>query len=146
MPHIAETLIRQRRWVVLGWALVTAALVPGALRIERTLEAAAHVPGSESESVDHDLASRFGSPYAQFAVLVVSDVSAESRRQLVDSLVKLVSRVDGVTRVRAWRDSGDTLFLADSGRTTFLLATRPRHHPAHSGWHRSRRAGRSCAL
>src|SRR6266511_1852901 len=122
MPHIAETLIRRRRWVVLGWALVTAALVPGALRIERTLEAAAHVPGSESESVDHDLASRFCSPYAQFAVLVVSDVSAESRRQLVDSLVKLVSRVDGVTRVRAWRDSGDTLFLADSGRTTFLLA------------------------
>jgi RND superfamily putative drug exporter len=122
MPHIAETLIRQRRWVVLGWALVTAALVPGALRIERTLEAAAHVPGSESESVEHDLASRFGSPYAQFAVLVVSDVSAESRRQLVDSLAKRVSRVEGVTRVRAWRDSGDTLFVADSGRTTFLLA------------------------
>ena len=126
MPHIAETLIRQRRWVVLGWALVTAALVPGALRIERTLEAAAHVPGSESESVDHDLASRFGSPYAQFAVLVVSEVPAppEARRQVVDSLVKLVSRVPGggVTRVRAWRDAGDTLFLADSGRTTFLLA------------------------
>src|SRR5216117_2889032 len=122
MPHIAETLIRQRRWVVLGWAVVTAALVPGALGVERALEVAARVPGSESESVDHDLASRFGSPYAQFAVLVVSDVSAESRPQLVDSLVKLVSRVDGVTRVRAWRDSGDTLFVAASGRTTFLLA------------------------
>src|SRR5437867_4419241 len=126
MPHIAETLIRQRRWVVLGWALVTAALVPGALGVERALEAAARVPGSESESVDHGLASGFGSPYAQFAVLVVSEVPAppESRRQVVDSLVKLVSRVQGggVTRVRAWRDAGDTLFLADSGRTTFLLA------------------------
>ena len=122
MPDIAETLIRRRRWVVLVWAVLTAALVPGAVRVERTLEARAHVPGSESESVELELASRFGSPYAQFAVLVVSGLPAESRRQLVDSLVTLASAVRGVTRVRAWRDASDTLFVADSGRTTFLLA------------------------
>lgn len=120
---MAHTLIRYRRWVMLAWAVLTAALVPGALHVERALEVAAHVPGSESESVEHDLASRFGSPYAQFAVLVVSEVSNEdSRRRLVDSLVKLVSRVPGVTRVRGWREADDTLFVADSGRMTFLLA------------------------
>ncbi len=108
---------------MLVWAVITAALLPGAQRVERVLEVRAHVPGSESESVEHDLASRFGSPYAQFAVLVVSDIPSEvSRGQVVDSLVRLVSRVPGVTRVRGWRDSDDTLFVADSGRMTLLLA------------------------
>ena len=123
MAHIAETLIRHRRWAMLGWAVITAALIPGARRVERALEATARVPGSESESVEHDLASRFGSPYAQFAVLVLSDVPADlPRRQLVDSIVTLVSRVPGVTQVRGWHDSEDTLFVADSGRTTFMIA------------------------
>ena len=114
-----------RRTVMLAWVVAAAALYPGARRIERVLEATASVPGSESASVERDLASRFGSPYAQFAVLVISEIPPPvdlARANLVDSLVRLVSRVPGVTQVRGWRGGDDTLFVADSGRTTFLVA------------------------
>jgi len=158
MAYVVESLIRHRRWVVAGWVVVTAALLPGALRVERTLEVAAHVPGSESAAVERDLATRFGSPFAQFAVLVVTHQlltggrspsasapvppphnsprllsvgATSSRRQLVDTLKQLVSGVSGVTSVRAWRDARDTLFVGDSGRTTVVLVglDATRHDP-----------------
>lgn len=134
MTDIAALLIRYRGWVIGAWVVVAAALLPGALRVEQVLEVAARVPGSESAAVEHDLATRFGSPFAQFAVLVVSD-TAEGRRMggpehPVDSLVNLIARVPGVTRVRAWRDAADTLLVSADGRATFLLVGLDAAQPA----------------
>jgi RND superfamily putative drug exporter len=120
----AWPMVRYRWWVILAWVVMTGALTPPAVHVERVLEARAHVPGSESEAVERDLAARFASPYAQFAVLVISGAPAadSARRQLVDSIVRRVSSVPGVTRVRGWRSADDTLFVADSGRVTLVLA------------------------
>jgi RND superfamily putative drug exporter len=116
--------LRHRLPLIAAWAIALAVLVPRSAHLERSLEVGVRVAGSESSAVEQELASRFGSPYAQFALLVVQDArpptSPEGRRFL-DALAARVRRVSGVTAVRGYQGPADTLLLGLDGRTSLLV-------------------------
>ena len=68
--------MRYRAWIAGGWIAAGVVLLPAAGRVERTLDVAARIPGSESAAVEEALARRFVSPFARFAVLVITGVPA----------------------------------------------------------------------
>ncbi len=124
MTDLAARLVR-RRWLVLTvWAVGAAVLLPRAAGVERVLEVAARVRGSESEAVEQELAHRFGTPYAQYAVLVLSGGPSPATprgRALHDTLAATLRRVPDVIRVRPYETEQDTLLLARNGAATFVV-------------------------
>ena len=125
---LARWIVRRRRWVAGAWALVAVALLPLAGGVEGRLDVAARVEGSESAAVERLLAERFASPFARYAVLVVSGLpspetpaGAAALRHVADA----AAATPGVTRTFSWLDASDTMFLARGATgvgSTFLLA------------------------
>ena len=122
--RVATFVVRHRRAVAGAWLLVAALLAPAASRLERLLTVAARVPRSESAAVDSILATRFESPFAWSAILVVTGVPTprtDSGRAALRRVVDAVTRAPGVSRTLSYLDVPDTLFLASSGDATFVI-------------------------
>src|SRR5439155_1661449 len=119
----AEAVVRRRGLVLVCWAGALALLAPHATGVERVLETAARVDGSESARVEAELASRFRAPFAQYALLVVRGASplTPAGRELGDSIRDAVAAVPGVAAVRGYRDGRDTLLLGRDSSGTFVL-------------------------
>ena len=114
-----------RTWFILIlWLLLAAALLPRASGLEKRLEVGARIAGSGSAAVEADLATRFGSPFAQFVVLVVTDAPAPESpegRAFLGSLTKRLTTVPGVAAVRGYQGPADIALLGSDGRTTLVL-------------------------
>ena len=115
---LGELIVRRRGRVVLGWIVVSAIILPNARRLESVLRVAARVDGSESATVDEQLARRFESPFARSVVLVATglpspsdSVGHEVLRRLIDSL----QTVRTVTRAFSYLDGREPLFVGDGG-------------------------------
>jgi len=121
---LANLIVRRRWWIAAAWAAAAVALLPAAARVERSLEVAAHITGSESAAVDELLRVRFASPYARHALLVVAGIpspgTSEGRRVL-QRVVASTARAPGVTRTFSFLDGQDTLFLGRGDRGTFVV-------------------------
>jgi len=121
---IADAIVRRRGLVLVCWAGALVLLAPHAVGVERVLETAARVDGSESARVELELASRFRAPFAHYAVLVVHGGAlpvTPAGRELADSIAGAVAAVPGVAAVRGYRDARDTLLLGRDSRGTFAL-------------------------
>src|SRR2546428_6692042 len=119
----ADVIVRRRGVVLVCWAAALAVLAPHAVGVERVLETAARVDGSESARVEAELASRFRAPFAQYALLVVRGASplTPAGRELGDSIREAVAAVPGVAAGRGYRDARDTLLLGRDSSGTFVL-------------------------
>ena len=98
MP-VATRLVKHRWWIVTGWLVVALAVVPSASRVEKRLDVAASVPGSESARVQSIINSRFPAAFPSYAVLVVTGGAAPTTsegRQLLLALRENVSRLPSV--------------------------------------------------
>ena len=119
-------IVRHRRWVALAWLLAAALLLPQARHVERRLDVAARVDGSESAAVERMLGERFGSPFARYAVLVLSGVPApdgDAGRAVLERAAATVAAVPGVTRTFSYLDTPDPMFVgAGAAPGTFLVA------------------------
>jgi uncharacterized membrane protein YdfJ with MMPL/SSD domain len=121
----ARRIIRRRRPILAAWIVVCLALVPAARSIESVLSVAARIDGSESATVDNQLAQRFRSPFAHSVVLVAtglpSPTSATGERAL-GALVAALKSAPGVTGVISYLDGREPLMAADSGvDATFMV-------------------------
>src|SRR5438046_2539105 len=104
----ADVVVRRRGLVLVCWAAALAVLAPHAVGVERVLETAARVDGSESARVEAELASRFRAPFAQYSLLVVRGGGSPvtpAGRELVDSVVGSGVGVPGVAAGRGYRDA-----------------------------------------
>src|SRR5437867_8348351 len=119
----ADVVLRRRGLVLVCWAAALAVLAPHAVGVERVLETAARVDGSESARVEAELASRFRAPFAQYALLVVRGASplTPAGRELGASIREAGAAVPGVAAVRGYRDARDTLLLGRDSSGTFVL-------------------------
>src|SRR2546429_8046064 len=101
----AEAVVRRRGLVLVCWAGALALLAPHATGVERVLETAARVDGSESARGEADLASRFRAPFAQYALLVVRGASplTPAGPELGDSIRAPGPPVPGVAAARGAR-------------------------------------------
>ena len=116
--------VRHRRWVVAAWLVLIAALVPAAARVEQVLDVSARVEGSESSGVEAMLRTRFDSPFARYAVLVLTgipDPASGPGTRLLESVVKEVRAVRGVTGTISWLDGRDSLFRSGASDGTFVI-------------------------
>lgn len=124
---IAAGIVRHRGAVVLLWVLACALLVPRARRIESVLRVAARVDGSESATVDEQLAQRFRSPFAHSVVLVATGVPSPRTAPGCDVLRALVDSLQatrGVTRALSYLDGHQPLFIGagnDNSGGTFVV-------------------------
>jgi RND superfamily putative drug exporter len=122
--RLAAGVVR-RRWLVTGaWFLAVGALLPFARTIEDRLTVAARVPGSESAAVEEVLATHFGSPFARWAVLVLTGIPGPHTpegRAVLGHVVRLLGDQPHVTRTFSYLDDADSLFVGAAGSGTFLV-------------------------
>ena len=129
---LARRIVRQRRWIALGWTLAAAALLPLAARAERDLEVAARVDGSESAVVEELLDRRFASPFARFAVLIASGVPAPDRpdgERALQAITAALAADSAAAGTFSWLDARDDAFVPSSGRGTFVVVGLGDHAP-----------------
>lgn len=121
----ARAVVRHRAWIAGAWMAAGVLLLPAAGRVEHSLDVAARIHGSESAAVEEELARRFASPFAHFAVLVVTGVpgpQVPAGRSALEQVVAGLRHVPGVTRCFSYLDARDTLFRATAaGSGTFLV-------------------------
>jgi RND superfamily putative drug exporter len=121
---LAAAIVRFRRWIVGAWLVVVAVLAPFARLVTTRLEVAARVQGSASEKVERELAARFHSPFAHYAVLVITGIPAPNElpgEAALREVVAGVHRVPGVTASFSYLDVPDTVFVGSHGVGTYVL-------------------------
>ncbi len=122
--RLAATVVRRRWLIVGGWLLVVAALLPFARTIENRLTVAARVTGSESAAVEEFLGTRFGSPFARWAILVLTGIPGPNTvegRAVLEHVVHTLTIDPRVTRTFSYLDDADSLFVGAAGVGTFLV-------------------------
>src|SRR5206468_5301674 len=131
---LAAAVVRRRGWIAVAWIAAGAVLLPAAGRVERTLDVAARIGGSESAMVEQELVRRFASPFAKFAVLVATGVPGPGTpdgRAALEQVVAGLGTVPGLTQCLSYLDGQDTLFQASTGDGTFVVCgLDPRRQPA----------------
>jgi len=135
---LAAAVVRRRGWIAVAWIAAGAVLLPAAGRVERTLDVAARIGGSESAAVEQELVRRFASPFAKFAVLVATGVPGPGTpdgRAALEQVVAGLGTVPGLTQCLSYLDGQDTLFQASTGDGTFVVCgLDPRRQPADARW------------
>ncbi|MEO7368581.1 MAG: MMPL family transporter [Gemmatimonadaceae bacterium] len=125
--QIATTIVDRRRWVFSFWLLVAAVLVPLASKVEDKLEVAATIDGSESARVEHLLATKFSSGFAQFAVLVMEgapDPRTPAGSKFIGSIGDELKSKPFVSGTFSYLDAPDTLFVG-RGATFMVVGLKP---------------------
>jgi RND superfamily putative drug exporter len=128
MP-LATRLVEHRRWIVTGWLVVALAVVPSASRVEKRLDVAASVPGSESARVQSIINSRFPAAFPSYAVLVVTGGAAPTApegRQLLLALRENVAGLPSVSKTLSYLDAPDAAFIGPAGETYMLVGIETR--------------------
>ncbi|HWJ24267.1 MAG TPA: MMPL family transporter [Gemmatimonadaceae bacterium] len=125
---LARWIVRRRALVAALWAAAAIVLLPLAGGVERRLQVAARVDGSESARVEGMLVHRFGSPFARYAVLVLEGVPSPATPEgaaVLRRATASAARVPGVTRTFSYLDAPDTLFTGSSnapaGAATYVI-------------------------
>jgi RND superfamily putative drug exporter len=124
MRMAAEFVVRYRRWVVAAWLIVFAVLAPAAGRLEQELEVAARVRGSEAEAVETMLRERFDSPFARFAVLVITgapDANTPEGMDVIRSVSAALDTVQGVSGTLSYLTARDPLLIGAKGDGAFII-------------------------
>src|SRR5262245_16448477 len=117
---IAAVVVQRSWWVIGLWIAVTLLLAPAASRVERDLDVNARVDGSESAYVQEMLRTRFRSPFARFAVLVMTGgpaVGTSVGDSLLTRVVREVEGAPGVTKTISYLDARDSIFRPTSAGT-----------------------------
>ena len=120
-------LVARRRWVLAGWIVAIALILPGASRVTRILDVGARVPGSESARVEQLLSTRFSSSLARPAVLVITGGASPATttgREMLARVTAGLGDLNVVTRTFSWLDVPDSLFIGPQGQTFIVVGLR----------------------
>lgn len=128
--------VNVRRFVVAGIVLVAVlALLPFSFHAERHLETATRVEGSQAETVDAELATRFHSPFVNRVVLVVEGLPPANSPQGAQALTTIVNTLKeqpGVSAAVSYLQLRDPIFLAKDGGTFVLIGLDATNGPVES--------------
>lgn len=120
--------MRRRLWRALLVCVAVVALVPFSYRVERSLETAAHIKGSEAELVSQELAQQFQSPFVYRVVLVMQGLpspDSDEGRQVLTKIAADIQKVSGVSGVVSYLDWTDPIFLGKGGGTFIIIGLAP---------------------
>ncbi len=129
-------LMHVRRFWVAGVVLAAAiALLPFSFHAERHLETATRVEGSEAETVQQELVSRFHSPFVDRVVLVIQGLppaDSEEGEQALTTIVARLREEPGVSGVVSHLELRDPIFLGRGGGTFVLVGLASTEGPVES--------------
>jgi RND superfamily putative drug exporter len=111
------------------------ALLPFSFHAERHLETATRVEGSQAETVTHELADRFRSPFVDRVVLVIQGLPPADSEEGGRALATIVERLraePGVSGVVSSLDLHDPIFLGKGGGTFVLVGLASTEGPVES--------------
>src|SRR5271170_2787404 len=106
-PKTGHGAARRRFWFAMSGFALALALLPFSFRVERRLETAVHIRGSESGEVAQELTQHFQSPYARRLVLVISGIPDPDSAEGADALSFLTSSLRSVPGVAGALSSVD---------------------------------------
>ena len=125
---LASVLVRfvigRRGLVIAVWSLAAVLLLPLAPRLAARLDVSTRILGSESAAVEEVLASRFESPFARPAVLVVSGVpGAETPegKALLREVTSEVQVLPGVARTYSYLDQPEAFLIGEGGSGAVVI-------------------------
>ena len=114
----------RRLWVSGIVLAATIALLPFSFHAERHLETATRVEGSQAETVRHELADRFRSPFVDEVVLVIQGLppaDSADGAQALEPIATALREQTGISGVVSYLDSHDSIFLGRGGGTFVLV-------------------------
>ena len=118
---------RPHYWIAALTAVMALALAPLSFHVERRLDTAVHLKGSEAENVAQQLATRFRSPFVDRVVLVIQGLPAADSDEGVQALTTIVDALKGpdVAAIVSRLDQPDSIFLGRGGGTFVLIGLAP---------------------
>ena len=132
MRALARAIVRGRLWIALAWAVAAVVLAPFARQAGDALDVAGNRTGeSAAAEVERKLGSDFASPFARYALLVITGIpspdSADGRAVLREIKVTIDS-LPGVARSASYLSTRDTALLSPNGTLIVVGLTAPRQH------------------
>jgi RND superfamily putative drug exporter len=121
---LAGTVVRRRAALALAWLAAAAVLLPLARRAEDRFEVQARILGSESAEVERLLATRFESPFAHGAVLVLAGVpgpGSPEGRAVLGTVVEALRARPEVSGTFSYLDQPEPHFAGERGQGMFVL-------------------------
>jgi RND superfamily putative drug exporter len=125
----------RRFWLAVAVFALVVALLPFSFHAARHLETATRVEGSQAETVQQELASRFRSPFVDRVVLVIQGLPAADSvegEQALATIAAGLRDVPGVSSVVSYLDLRDPIFLGKGGGTFVLVGLAPTEGPIES--------------
>ena len=113
-----------RFWIAALVLAAVVALLPFAFHAESHLETATRVEGSQAETVRQELATRFGSPFVDRVVLVVTGLppaDSDQGERALEIMAEKLRDEPGVSGVVSYLDQRDPIFLGKGGGTFILI-------------------------
>jgi RND superfamily putative drug exporter len=122
-----ETKTRPHYWIAALTGVVALALAPLSFHVERRLDTAVHLKGSEAEYVAQQLATRFRSPFVDRVVLVIQGLPPVDSDEGTQVLTKIVDALKGpdVAAIVSRLDQPDPIFVGRGGGTFVLIGLAP---------------------
>ncbi len=116
---VARAIVRGRAWIAAFWAVAFVALAPVARHVDTALDVAGNRTGASAASeVERRLATDFASPFARYALLVITGIpspdSGEGRAALQE-IASTIGHAPGVARTASYLSTRDTAFLSPHG-------------------------------
>ncbi len=122
--NLAAKIVRRWPCIAAAWLVSAVVLVPLAGKVEKSLDAAAHIAGAESSVVAETIRQRFDTAFAETAILVVTGVPAPDTavgRVALHHINDAVNEIEGVDGTLSYLDTTDPYFLGADGGGTFVI-------------------------
>jgi putative drug exporter of the RND superfamily len=134
--HEIMNFVHMRHFWLAGLVLAAVlVLLPFSFHAERHLETATRVEGSQAETVTHELADRFRSPFVDRVVLVIQGLppaDSEEGGKALATIVEALRAEPGVSGVVSSLDLHDPIFLGKGGGTFVLVGLASTDAPVES--------------
>jgi len=125
----------RRFWVAAFVLTAVVALLPYSFHAERHMETATRVEGSQAETVRHELASRFHSPFVDQVVVLIQGLpraDSDEGSQALGTIVAGLRDEQGVSGVVSYLDLRDPIFMCKGGGTFVLVGLESTGSPVES--------------
>ena len=127
---LPAAIIKARRWIAALWAVAVLALLPAVRRVDSVLDVAGNRSGtSEAAEVERRLGADFASPYARYAILVMTGIpspDSATGRAVLRAVAAAVGGAPGVARTVSYLSTRDTAFLGAHGSFMIVGLNEPR--------------------
>ena len=129
---LAHAIVRGRVWIAALWAVAFVALAPVSRHVGEALDVAGNRTGaSPATAVERRLASDFASPFARYALLVITGIpplDSAAGRAALQEIAATIDRTPGVARTVSYLTTRDTGFVSPNGTLMIVGFVAPPQH------------------